>query len=160
LRESFQPHPPNLDSAICVCTHAFSPTRPFVLTYQPSCPIFQFQMQYNVMLLHLGNETLAMPHVPSLIPQPHRYHFSLGPYQDRANQTETNDLYLHASCGMVRNDCVITHHSVGGFYNARSGSAGGPPSSGVSTTVSRQRRRRAWMWSARIDAAIDFRSRW
>ena len=120
------------------------PRRPSVLTYQPS-QLIQFQMQYNATLPHPGNETFVMPHLLSLIPQLHQYQFSAGPYQDRENQTErgrykaaalTKYQLKHASCSTVENDGATLHHShVGGFHKARSGSAGGPLSSGVFATA-------------------------
>lgn len=141
---------------------------PFMPTYQssPSMNLTSqlhaemqqiLALQYSATAMQPGNGTFVMPHVPVLIstPQPDQYHtFSAGPHQHRSYQSErgrhktaasSNNHNIHASHSTITNDrSTVSHHSwVGDLDNARSGLAGGPPSSGTSTTPRHKSRIRA-----------------
>ena len=111
---------------------------PFMPTYWLPPPVNPFQaLQYNAILVQPGNEVFVMPHVPPLKPQ-----LDAGQHQDRAHQPErgqhktaasATNHHIHASFGTITNDhrSISHHRRVGNLNNARSGSAGRPPSLGM-----------------------------
>ena len=130
-------------------------------TYQPHPPInlFQLQMQPVAALQHNltppGNEAFVTLHVPPLILRLDQYQaFSTGPHQDRAYQPErgrrktaasTHNHTLRTSFSTIANDhsAISQHSCVGDFHNARNGSAGRPPSLGMSAMPNQKYRSRA-----------------
>jgi len=133
----------------------------FMPTYQPHPPmnLFQLQMQPMAALQHNltppGNGAFVTLHVPPLILRLDHYQgFSTGPHQDRAYQPERgrrktaapadNHLIRTSFSTITNNHRAISQHScVGDFHNARNGSAGRPPSSGMSAMPNQKYRSHA-----------------
>lgn len=150
---------PDFDS--CTSMMFIYPQMPFswqyTMPYQSINP-FELQiqqmaaLQYNATLMQSGNRTFVIPRVPPLIPQLGQCQELSAGHQDCAHQPEqgphktaASNHLLHASFGTITDDnrTILHHRRVGDANNARSSSAGRPPSLGMSAMPNHGHRSRS-----------------